>query len=256
MKLSVPPPSLFPEDNSIHGEHHSLFWENKPHEMLPLGDEAPGFFEEQKPYTIFKLFLGDFGENGNGMQRIINKLQSAKPEDVLEFHISSHGGFVEELLELYNLCDTMFHGKVVTFVNFGYSAGGWAFLIGKERVVYEHSDLMFHSYSGGAYGKRDDMINHLEHSDKRINTFLLGTLEPYFTKKEIKKMNKGKDYWLNSTQMLERGIATHIMLKGKIVPADEFLNPKSEKEKAKEAKALEKAIAKARKAAEAAAKVK
>ena len=221
----MPALPVMPEDNSIHGDQHSLFWENKPHEMIPLGKDAPGFFEEQKPYTIYKLFLGDFSEGGNGMQRIINKLQQTKPEDVLEFHISSHGGFVEELLELYNLCDTMFHKAVTTFVNFGYSAGGWAFLIGEERVVYEHSDLMFHSYSGGAYGKRDDMMTHLEHSDKRINKFLLGTLEPYFSKKEIKKMNKGKDFWLDSHEMLKRGIATHIMVKGEVVTADDYLNP-------------------------------
>jgi len=255
MNLTMPTLPVMPEDNAIHGEQHSLFWENRPHEMMPLGDEAPGFFEEQKPFTLFKLFLGDFSEGGNGMQRIINKLQTAKPDDVLEFHISSHGGFVEELLELYNLCDTMFHKGVTTFVNYGYSAGGWAFLIGEERVVYEHSDLMFHSYSGGAYGKRDDMITHLEHSDKRINSFLMGTLAPYFSKKETKKMLKGKDYWLNSKQMLERGIATHIMVKGEVITAKDYLNPPKPKTK-KEQKAEIKALKKVMQAAEKAAKAK
>ena len=220
--MTVP---TMPEDNSIFADNHSLFWTINEPEFTPVTD-AEGFYEEQPGYTVYKLFIGDFNETSNGLQRIINKLQQVEPNDVLEFHISSHGGAVEELIELYNLCNTVFYGRMSTFVNFGYSAGAWAFLFGTERVVFEHSDLMFHSYSGGFGGKRDDMLTHMEHEDKRINKFLMGTLEPYFTKKEIKKMIKGKDFWLGSIEMLQRGIATHILIDGEAMTADEYLNPK------------------------------
>ena len=221
-----------PAEDAIYADNHSLFWEVIPGSLDPLEDEngpIPKVFTKTESYTLYKLFVGDFDEHSNGMQKITHKLQKAKPQDILEFHISSNGGVVDELLELYNLVDSMFSSRTTTFVNYGYSAGGWAFLMGRDRVVYEHSDLMFHSYTGGSYGKREDMINQLEHNDKRINRFLMGSLKPYFTKKEIKKMNKGKDYWLDSKDMLERGIATHIIVKGEVTTREDYMNPPKNK---------------------------
>ena len=189
--------------------------------MEPLRDEdhniVDGFFEQNGGFKIYKLFLGEFSESGNGMQRIINRLQGAGPEDILEFHVASNGGSVDELIELYNLCDTLFYGRVTTYMNHGYSAGCWAFLMGTDRVVYEHSSGMFHSYSGGFGGKRQDLLDHMEHEDKRLEVFLMGTLKPYFNKKEIKKMGRGKDFWFDTKEACERGIATHVMVKGEVV---------------------------------------
>jgi ATP-dependent protease ClpP protease subunit len=228
-------------DNAIYAQYHSLFWEEHQSKMEPLftadenGNElqVPGVYEEQPGFTLYKLFIGDFAETGNGLQKIINKLQQAGPDDILELHISSHGGVVDELVEIHNLCDTLFYDRVVTYLNIGYSAGAWAFLLGKERLVYEHSDLMFHSYAGGGYGKRDDMLNHIEHQDKRVSKYLGDTLKPYFTKKEIRKMMKGQDYWLDTEEMCRRGIATHVMVKGDVYTAEDYLKSLKKKNKGK-----------------------
>lgn len=257
-------PLQIPEsDTEIYGTNHSLFIEERPIRMEPLHDEQekiiPDVFEQTGGFKIYKLFIGDFDESGNGLQRIINKLQQSQPEDVLEFHIASNGGLISELLELYNLCNTLFFGRVTTFVNHGYSAGGWAFLFGTDRCVYEHSDLMWHSYSGGAAGKRDDMITQLNHNDKRINKFLMGTLEPYFTKKELKKMNKGKDYWMGAEEALDRGLATHIMRNGAVETAQDYLEALYPKRKIarekKEAKLIKKLTKEAKKVTKEAKKV-
>lgn len=249
-----------PEENVIYADNHSLFIEERPMMMEPLRDEEGNavekYFEQTGGFTLYKLFIGDFHENGNGIQRIINKLQGAKPEDMLELHISSHGGFVHELLELYNLIDTIFYKGVATFCNYGYSAGAMAFLMGEERVVYEHSDWMMHSYSGGFIGKRDDMLTHLKHEDKRLQRFFNEIMEPYFTKKELKKMQGGKDFWMTSEEMLDRGVATHIMVRGELMEGWQYMEElypkrkkKREKAEAKEEKALIKEIKKAEKEA-------
>lgn len=222
----VPMPML-EEDNVIYADNHTLFIDEKPIMMEPARDEVgnivEGYFEQTGGFTVYKLFIGDFLESGHGLQRIINALQGAKPEDILELHISSNGGFVHELIELYNLIDTTFYKSVTTYCNHGYSAGAMAFLLGEERVIYENSDWMMHSYSGGFVGKRDDMLTHLEHEDKRLQKFFNKIMEPYFTKKELKKMQKGKDFWMSSEEMLERGVATHIMVAGEVMPGFIYL---------------------------------
>jgi ATP-dependent protease ClpP protease subunit len=238
-------------ENEVYGQQHSLFVEERPRTMEPLRDEedkiVEGYYEEHGGYKIYKLFLGDFSETGNGIQRIINKLQGAGPDDVLEFHIASRGGEVDELVQFYNLCNTMFHGRVTTFANHAYSAGAWAFLMGTDRIAYEHTSFMLHSYAGGFGGKRQDLLDHMEHEDRRLNTFLMGTLKDYFSKKELKKMNKGKDFWMNTEEMCERGIATHVLKDGDVLSAEEYLELKHpERKEAREKREAEEAEANAK----------
>ena len=265
-EIQIPIPGLG-ADNEIFAQHHSLFIEDKPRSMESLRDEdgkiIEGFYEESGGFKVYKLFLGDFSETGNGMQRIINKLQQADPDDVLEFHIASNGGSVDELVQLYNLVNTMFHDRISTFASHAYSAGAWAFLMGAERVAYEHTSFMLHSYAGGFGGKRQDLLDHMDHEDRRLNSFLMGTLTDYFSAKELKKMNKGKDYWLNTEEMCERNIATHVLKNGIVYTAAEYLeelHPKRKKarlkQEAKDAKVQAKLLRDLKKAEKAEAKAK
>lgn len=245
------------DENMIAAQHHTLFIEEVPMRMEALlNDGAPveGIFEQTGGVTQYKLFIGEFDEKGNGTHRIINKLQQASqdPQTMLELHISSHGGSVDEYLEYYNLIDTLYKDNTVTYLNYGYSAGFVMFLLGTDRIVYEHSDAMMHSYSGGGGGKREDMLNHIKHTDKRIQKFFNGLLSPYFTEEELEKMSEGKDYWLDSEQMLARGIATHIIVNGELHTGPEYLDfkypervkarIKAEKQLAKGTKKLAKQI--------------
>jgi ATP-dependent protease ClpP protease subunit len=86
-----------------------------------------------------------------------------------------------------------------------------AFLMGTERIIYEHSDMMIHSYTGGAYGKRQDMLDQAIHQDKMLNTFFTKIYSQYFTKKEIKKLLKGQDFWLDTQDIIKRKICTGIV---------------------------------------------
>ena len=239
-EIQIPIPGM--SNNEIYAEKHSLFVEDHPSEMIPVqvdikdGEQPPRIYEEQPPYKIFKLFIDEFHENGNGIHRIINRLQQADPEDILELHISSRGGYVDELIQFYNLCDTLFHERVTTYLNYGYSAGALIFLLGTDRLIYEHSDIMFHSWSGGYYGKRDDMLTQMEHEDKRLEKLFMQLMKPYFSKKELKKMQSGKEFWLSPKEMLERGIATHIMVRGELLTAKEYLSPKKKSKKSKKHK--------------------
>ena len=247
-----------PDDETVFADNHSLFIDRRPMSMEPVhqedGTQIDGIFEQVPAYTVYKLFIGEFMENGNGIQRILAKLQEAEPDDILEFHIASRGGVIDELLEIYNLCDTLFYGRVTTYCNYGYSAGAMAFLFGQERLIYEHSDWMMHSYSGGFGGKRQDLLDQMKHEDKKLARFFTDIISPYFTQKEIKKIQKGKDFWLNAEQMLERGIATHIMVHGALITAQDYLEAKDpslkvarlkqeKKEKKKQAKELKKLMA-------------
>ncbi len=235
------------DEKVIKTDNNTLFVEEKPPIFEPLIDHEsnqpiPGIFEEHQGYTLYKLFLGDFMEESTGNHSIINKLQQGNPmTDVVELHISSYGGDMAELLELYNTLNSMYTETCSTFLNFGYSAGALAFLFGSERIVYEHSDWMIHSYSGGTFGKRDDMLTHIKHSDKMITKFFNKILGPYFTKKELRNINRGDDFWMDAEEMIKRGIATGIIIDGVYSTRDDYLDILDPKRVKKREKAEKKA---------------
>jgi hypothetical protein len=57
------------------------------------------------------------------------------------------------------------------------------------------------------------MIDRIKFSKKHLDKFL-GSAQKYFTKKEWKRLNQGKDFWLEAEDMLKRGICTGIIIDG------------------------------------------
>ncbi len=225
-ELQIPIPGMDP--NIIETKNHTLIIEDIPDKFDPMDVDGPDgekldIYERTPGGRLYKLYLGDFDARGSENHKMYDKLRSAEPTDQLEIHVSSDGGNFYEIVEFYNLLKPKFAG-IATFINRGYSAGSMAFLIGNERIVYEHSDFMVHSYIGGSYGKREDMLNQAIHTDKMITDFFEKVYKPYFSKKEMKKINKGKDFWMDSVEMLKRGIATGIVTDdGEYLTRDEYL---------------------------------
>ncbi len=224
--------------NVIETFKHSLFIETIPDRFEAMEVEtennlkAPKIYERLDSYTSFNLYLGEFAEEENENNKIYNTLITANPETELNIYVNSFGGNFHELVDFYNIIKPRFQ-HIVTYLHKGYSAGSMAFLLGDERIVYEHSDFMIHSYIGApAYSKRQDMLDQAKHIDEVITNFFNTIYSPYFTKKELKKVNKNKEYWLNSDQMINRGIATGIILStGEYQTREEYLDAKSKKSK-------------------------
>jgi ATP-dependent protease ClpP protease subunit len=215
-------------NNIIRSDYHTLIIEQNEEERIPLlnddGDIIEGLFEIIPSYIKYRLFIGDFMDDSqHGWNEIKDKLMSADPSDFLEVHISSYGGHTSEGIELFNIINTRFKDAQV-YLNFGFSMGALTFLYFKDRTIYENSEIMFHNWSGGFGGKAADIEDHFKHSKKYLNRFFESVLVPYFSKKEIKKILKGKEKWLDSYKMLKRGIATGIIKDGEFYEAKDYLS--------------------------------
>lgn len=238
VEMIMPMPAVSsPQDNVIESDSHTLISNFFPAEMIPVEGESgpiPDIYEQVPEYSVHKLFLNEFDdESKHGLHKIINRLQEANPNDTLELHISGHGGYVSEGIILFNLINSMYKSRSTGYLNYGYSMNALAFLFCSERVVFEHSEIMFHTYSAGFGGKRDDILSQIKHTDKHLQTFFHKTLSPFFSDSEIEAMGASKDYWLNSFEMLERGIATGIIIEGEYYTRDDFYKKYNKKGKIK-----------------------
>ncbi len=231
------------DENIVKTTHHSLYVEDIPMSFEPVvveGEVVNNIYEKNGGTKFLKLFFGDFEEDTSMTHDMIHRLQKESgPNNILEIHISSHGGSVDELIEYFDLIKSMY-SNVSSYLTKGYSAGAIAFLCGNQRIVYEASTWMIHSYSAGVYGKRDDMLKQIEHSDRRVQKFNDKVLKPFFSKKELKLMAQGQDFWLDANELLQRGIATHIIIDGEVLSSKEYFKklkkPKKNKTKTKREK--------------------
>jgi len=220
-------PGLPDVNGNIESDHHLLISKVEPMEMVPVEDPdgkiLPDMFHQLPEIVTHKLYIGDFMERGKGFYKIINRLQEADLNDVLELHVSSYGGAVAENIQLYNLINSMYSTRCTTYLNHGYSAGAMTFMMGQNRIIYKHSDIMFHFFSGGERGKGSDMIASLNHSIKSISSYYTTILRDFFSPEDLELMiHHGREFWMDSAMMMNAGIATGIIIDGKYYNAEEY----------------------------------
>jgi ATP-dependent protease ClpP protease subunit len=217
----------------IGSEEHTLYAEtiNEKKEVVNKEEFLYKIYPKHKRY---RLYIGRFFEKKRGLHAVFNELREAKEHDYLEFFISSGGGLVLEGQQFYNIIQEKFYGRVVTYLdNYGYSMGALLFCMGDKRVIYPHSDIMFHNYSGGAIGKGGEIKARIEHADKELKRFFKEIIvdKGFLSKDEFNQMLLGKDFWFNAKQMCKRKIATHVIYRGKELEAKEYLKILKNKKK-------------------------
>jgi ATP-dependent protease ClpP protease subunit len=203
-----------PSKQGIKGDKHTLFIE-------PVVQQ----------YNNYRIFIGPFEENSNSIDTVWNSLMNATPKDTLELRIASPGGKVTECQMYVNIMRNTFTGRTTAYIDsHASSAGAFVFCAADKRVVYANSRLMLHNYSGGHGGKHQDMKDRMEFDEKHIIGFLESTItvgkNGFLTNKEFKHMIHGKNWWFDTTDMCQRGIATHVIINGKEMTSKEYLKIK------------------------------
>lgn len=190
-------------------------------------------FKIEVPSTKnYKLYIGSFEHNEAELDNMFMELENANDDDTLEISIHSSGGLLSELQRFENIIKNIFTRRTTTFLNpYGFSAGAMIFVMGDYRVVFENSQLMFHDFSGGFYGKSYDMKNQIDFDYEFLKNYFTKIVSPFLNKKELQEFFSGKEFWFNAEEMLRRNIATHICINGDILEAKEYLKSIEKPEK-------------------------
>ncbi len=213
------------DDKMMNSKHHTMFIEEVP-EMKEMFGDVKHVYKITPAHKEYRVFIDSFAEMERGLHEMFNELWNANDDDTLELRINSWGGIVKEGQNFFNIINNKFKGRTTTILDSaGYSMGALTFLMGNERIVTEEADLMLHDYSGGLWGKGGEMEAQLEHNKKHLRKFFSKVLvdSGFLSKKEFKKMIIGKDYWMDTKELCERGMATHVLINGQKIPAKKYL---------------------------------
>jgi len=223
---------------ALSSEQHTLYIETIP-EHKRVVDKEKNLYEITPKHRRFRVYIGRFRELRKGLHSVFNELKDANNLDKLEFIISSGGGMVLEGQQFYNLIQEKFFGRTTAYLdNHGYSMGALLFCMADKRVIYPYSDLMFHTYSHGSYGKGGDVKQHVKHTAKKLEKFFFDLIveKGFLVEEEFKQMLIGQDYWMEAKELCKRGIATHVIVDGQELEAKEYLKKIKEDKKSKKNK--------------------
>jgi len=223
---------------ALSSEQHTLYIETIPEHKRVVNKEK-NLYEITPKHRRFRVYIGRFRELRKGLHSVFNELKDANNLDKLEFVISSGGGMVLEGQQFYNLIQEKFFGRTTAYLdNHGYSMGALLFCMADKRVIYPYSDLMFHTYSHGSYGKGGDVKQHVKHTAKKLEKFFFDLIveKGFLVEEEFKQMLIGQDYWMEAKELCKRGIATHVIIDGQELEAKEYLKKIKEDKKSKKNK--------------------
>ncbi len=213
------------KDKEYNSENHTLFIEEVSEKKV-LADKEKKLYSFEPKYKIYRIYIERFFERKRGLHTVFNQLRQASPNDYIEFRINSGGGIISEGQQFYNLLQEKFHEKSVAYLdNRGYSMGALLFCMANKRIIYPHSDFMFHNYFGGAIGKGNEVKARVKHSSKTIEKFFKELIvdKGFLKKKEFKQMLVGQDFWMDAKELCKRKIATHVVVNGEGITAKEYL---------------------------------
>jgi len=189
-------------------------------EIEELEDEE----KEQKPYNFYEqkvvvrqqhYYISGVIEEPPKYTEMIHRIRTAGPNDTVHIHLNTPGGLVSTGVQIISAMRAS-QGHVVTHLEGeACSMGALLFLTADEMVVYDDSLLMFHNYSGAAFGKGHELTSTVEATNKWYTKLAKTVCTPFLTDPEMKKIFDGADMW-----MLSDEVETRLKKMAKILAAE------------------------------------
>lgn len=157
-------------------------------------------------------FYGEI-EDHKFYKPLIDELNIAGESDYIVLHINSPGGRVEVGQMIVRAIQRT---KAKVIANIVYPSASMASVIAcacHGLSMEPNTYLMFHTYSGGAYGKGEDLLQQVVIDHQMLQAMDEIVVRPFLTKAEYTKLCQGKNIYINaSDDNIKTRIARHFKL--------------------------------------------
>lgn len=179
----------------------------------PVGSDFPMGPEEKRPYMMYEsanvarnidIYISDEFAEPLLYCEMIHVIRTATPNDTICIHLNTPGGRLDTGVQLISAIRSS-EARIVTILDgVAHSMGALLFLCGHEMIIHDHAQLMFHTYSGGVFGKGSDIRGQTDATEDWFRIIANDICYPFMSKKEIQRMLKGEDFWFQTEQIEQR----------------------------------------------------
>ena len=154
--------------------------------------------------------LYDGIDSFSAFKDLLKGLKEAQDGDSIELKINCPGGRCDVGMMIVQAIQQTKAVVVCNVVYPSHSMGSIIALAGDYLIMQPHSFLMFHTYSGGTYGKSGDMIKDVAYTDEALKGMMDDIVRPFLSKAEIARMHKGDDLYIKASDpTLETRLKRH-----------------------------------------------
>ena len=179
----------------------------------PVGSDFPMGPDEKRPYMMYEsarvareldIYISDEFAEPLLYCEMIHVIRTATPNDTINIHLNTPGGRLDTGVQLISAIRSS-EARIVTILDgVAHSMGALLFLCGHEMIIHDHAQLMFHTYSGGVFGKGSDIRGQTDATEDWFRIIANDICYPFMSKKEIQRMLKGEDFWFQTEQIENR----------------------------------------------------
>ena len=131
-------------------------------------------------------------------------LENATENDTITIILNNCGGYIStgtHLIDSIRNSNALVNIKVVANC---YSMASMLAITGDNLEINDTSYLMFHDYSGGQYGKGNEMSLQNTASQSQMKLFFKKYLTPFLTNEECTTILQGKDLYIHAEDVRKR----------------------------------------------------
>lgn len=160
--------------------------------------------ENGQCYNIVDYFLSDSIEYKSDYYDFLRAVNSTTRYDDIHIHINCYGGDLDAAIQIYHSL-VRCPAHICVFVEGACMSAATIIMMCAESIEFSPwSSIMIHSYSGGDFGKYQEIQSASEFHKKWFENLMYEVYEDFLTKKELSQVLLGKDLWLDAEDATNR----------------------------------------------------
>lgn len=136
-------------------------------------------------------------------------IEDRKP---IKIYINSDGGCLNSVLNFINTIKISKTPVITIGMGKAYSSGGLLLMAGHKRYIFQDTTFLLHDGTSGLYGsvaKLADGFEFQQKTEKRVKEYVLANTK---IDADLYDKNYRRDWFMNSSEMIEHGICDFIII--------------------------------------------
>lgn len=142
--------------------------------------------------------------NPNPYLDLINTLKTADEHDTIFIYLNTIGGDLHTAIQIMSAMRQCVGTVITCLEGQACSAGTLIFLTAHDHIVTPNSTFMIHNYNQWLGGKGNELVSSVKYSEQYFKKLFDEVYCDFLTPEEIQAVIDGKDFWMDSDEVLER----------------------------------------------------
>lgn len=161
-------------------------------------------FSQKAQSNIHHIQINGPIEEASNYLDVLTTIRTASANDEINIYFNTPGGYVDTAVQFKSAMSTSEATIIGHIESICHSAGTIIALACDSLVVHPHALMLFHTYTGGGWGKSDDLMKSVIAQDSWIKKLMETSYEEFMSQEEIELLFKNQDFWFEAEEIAKR----------------------------------------------------